>query len=446
MLLFLVLGVYLFVSLDVTHIFGEKRIADPELKADANAYLSSPGEGIESERLLQSGGWLEVLDAERKVIKVVGEKKDLVTQYANEDLFKGLENREDQTYYYSLAAFQGGGSERWLLLKIPREAIEISINSGPLVSYLNHPLSFYVFLAVGLVLLLIFVYSYWVARRIRKPLRIITLGLKQMIEGNYNTRISLYAEKEFAQIGETFNYMADVIEKTTEEKRLVEESKQRLIVDLSHDLKTPITSIQGYAQALYEGRGGDEERQKRFLSYIYNKSSQVTRLIQNMLELLKMDSPDFVLHLKQRELGEFLRELMADMYGEIEQKQFVLHFHIPDEGVYARYDPELLSSVVHNLLSNALIYNPPGTRLRVEVIPLEQHIVIEIADTGVGIPQELWSTIFDPFVRGDQARTGSGGTGLGLSIAMKNTEKMGGTLHLERRDPESTVFTIQIQK
>ncbi|WKL01528.1 histidine kinase dimerization/phospho-acceptor domain-containing protein [Paenibacillus amylolyticus] len=89
------------------------------------------------------------------------------------------------------------------------------------------------------------------------------------------------------------------------EKRYAEESKQRLIVDLSHDLKTPITSIQGYAQALVEGRGEDKDRQQRYLGYIYNKSVQVARMIQNMLELLKVDSPDFRMHIQRREIGEF---------------------------------------------------------------------------------------------------------------------------------------------
>lgn len=353
------------------------------------------------------------------------EKKDGVTQYTSNQLLKSLENGEDQAYYYSLTTLNAQSESEWLLLKLPREAITITINSDPFVAYFNHSLSYYVFLGVGMILLLIIVYSYWVARRIRKPLRIITLGLKQMIQGNYDTRIALYAEKEFSQIGETFNYMADVIEKTTKEKRQAEESKKRMMVDLSHDLKTPITSIQGFAQALVEGRGEDEERQKRYLSYIYNKSSQVTKLIQNMLELLKIDSPDFLLRMERQELGEFIREIIADTYGEIEQKNFVLHLNVPEEDVFLNFDAELLSSVVHNLISNALIYNPPGTHLRVEVIPLEKEVTIEIADTGVGIPEELWSTMFDPFVRGDKARTASGGTGLGLSIAMKNTEKMG---------------------
>lgn len=289
------------------------------------------------------------------------EKKDGVTQYTSNQLLKSLENGEDQAYFYSLTTLNAQSESEWLLLKLPREAITITINSDPFVVYFNHSLSYYVFLGVGMILLLIIVYSYWVARRIRKPLRIITLGLKQMIQGNYDTRIALYAEKEFSQIGETFNYMADVIEKTTKEKRQAEESKKRMMVDLSHDLKTPITSIQGFAQALVEGRGEDEERQKRYLSYIYNKSSQVTKLIQNMLELLKIDSPDFLLRMEHQELGEFIREIIADTYGEIEQKNFVLHLNVPEEDVFLNFDAELLSSVVHNLISNALIYNPPDT-------------------------------------------------------------------------------------
>jgi signal transduction histidine kinase len=84
-----------------------------------------------------------------------------------------------------------------------------------------------------------------------------------------------------------------------------------------------------------------------------------------MLELLKVDSPDYHMQIQKREIGEFVREVMADTYGEIEQKQFVLHVLVPDQEIYARYDPELLSRVIQNLITNALSYNPKGTELRV---------------------------------------------------------------------------------
>lgn len=446
MLLMLVLGVYIFIQKDITHVILDRMIPDPNLSVEAADYSEELGEGPESSRLLKSGGWLELLDSGKQVIRVIGDKQDEPLAYDENSLYEGLENRSDQSYYYSIARVDGDPEAAWLLLKIPRNVIKVSINNEMLVSYLNHSVFFYVFVVSALILMLIFVYSYWVTRRIKKPLRVLNLGMKRMMEGHYNTRIALYAETEFLRIGQSFNYMADVIQKTTEEKRQAEKSKQRLMMDLSHDLKTPITSIQGYAQALVEGRVTDPERQTKYLNYIYNKSVQVTKLIQHMLDLLKLDSPDFILHIERLELGDQLREIIAETYGEIEQKAFELQLQMPEEEVYARYDPELFASVINNLISNALAYNPEGTRMRVTVIPEDTEVRIELADNGVGIPQQLWSTIFDPFVRGDEARTASGGTGLGLSIAKKNVEKMGGSLVLESREEELTVFIIRIPR
>ncbi|KWX81363.1 histidine kinase [Paenibacillus riograndensis] len=447
MLLLLVLGVYLFIQKDITHMILDKRLTDPNLPVEASQYLEELGEGPRSAQLLHSGGWLELLDSNKQVIRVVGDKEDQIRSYDEDRLFLGLENRKNHPYYYSTAKIKEDGQTYWLMPKIRRDVIIVSIDNELLVSYLHHYFFFYVFLVSGRILLLIFVYSYWVTRRIKKPLRVLNLGLKQMMEEHYSTRIALYAETEFLRIGESFNYMADVIEKTTEEKRRAEKSKQRLMVDRSLDLKTPNTSIQGCAQSLMEGRGTDPERQTKYLNYIYSKSVQVTKLIQHMLELLKLDSPDCILRTERLELGDHLREIVADTYGEIEQKDFQLQLQVPEEEMYAHYDPELFASVVNNLISNALAYNPNGTHLRVSVFPEDTEIRIEIADNGVGIPKELWSTIFDPFVRGDEARsTAGGGTGQGLSIAKKNAEKLGGSLELASREGEPTVFTIRVPK
>lgn len=432
---------YMFIQLDISN-----QLADPDLEVEASVYLSDMESGPETKKLLDSGGWLELLDIDKSIVKVIGSKKDEVNRYTEEQLFTLLENGVNDPYYSSLTRYQDADSTNWLLLKIPRDRINITVNSFPFMSQLSEPLALYIMLGIIFILILILGYSYTVARRIQKPLKTISEGLNEMIRGNYNTRIEVDAEEEFKQMGEKFNYMADMIEKTTEDKRLAEESKQQMIMDLSHDLKTPITTIQGYAQALYEGRVDDAERQRKYLTYIYNKSTQVTKLILNMVELLKTDSPDFLLKTDRYELGDFLREVIADTYGEIEKKSFNLQFQVPNHAVYARFDPELLTRVVHNIISNALMYNNNGTLLRIEVIPQEEFVMIEIADNGVGIPNELQTTIFNPFVRGDKARTATGGTGLGLAIAMKNTERIGGRLTLSSNNKEITVFKIEIPK
>ncbi|AJS58830.1 sensor histidine kinase [Paenibacillus sp. IHBB 10380] len=446
LLLLLMAGIFIIVMVDLDFRVKSDRILDPDLKFEAKFYVNDTEDLIETNRLVKSGGWLEELDEERRVIKVQGIKQDDLNQYSESELLAQLENRSEQLYYYSLAVLDQNETSRYLILKMPRENVGITVQDVQSNSESVPPFYLYLFVWIGLMLLLIFVYSYWVARRINKPLNQISKGLNRMIEGDYSTRISLEAEKEFIQIRDTFNYMAGVIEETSAEKKHAEESKQRLIVDLSHDLKTPITSIQGFAQALYEGRVEDHERQQRYLSYIYHKSIQVTRLIHNMLDLLKTDSPDYLVKIERNEMNDFLREVVADIYGDIEQKKFILELNIPNERVYAVYDSELLSSVIRNLIANALTHNPTGTCLRLELISFDDDVVIEIADTGVGIPKQLRSTMFEPFVRGDESRTGNIGTGLGLSIAMRNTEKMGGTLELREHSKEVTLFTIRLKK
>ncbi|MFM9277483.1 sensor histidine kinase [Paenibacillus jiagnxiensis] len=435
------------VPLGINYIVSKERDTDLGLDAvAAHDYIADwkQGGGLELDRLQQSGGWLELLDANRQVEQVVGNKKDSLYKYSEAELYDMLANDSDQTYYCSITAVNDPEETiKYLIVKIPRELISISVVDDPSISRI---VSLLLFIAISSILLLVFVYSYWIARRIKKPLASILDGLHEMIAGNYNTRLSISAEKEFNLIGETFNYMADVIERATYEKRIAQESKQRLMMDLSHDLKTPITSIHGYAQALVEGRVEDRGRQNKYLFYIYNKSTQMTRLIQNMLELFKVDALDFTPHVERKEIGEFLRERIADVYDDVERNGLLLDFSVPDHDVYAQYDPELLGRVIQNLIANALLYNPAGTHIRVELVEHDEEVRIEIADTGIGIPKELWATIFDPFVRGDQARTHTGGTGLGLAIALKNTEKMGGTLTLRSENEELSIFTIHLKK
>ena len=207
-LLLLVLIVYLMVSLDVVDFRISDQVVDPNLNVEAHVYVAelenefysgggsvSKGKDTEIQRLKDSGGWIEILDANRNVIRHVGDKQDAFTQYSEADLYAGLENRSDQPYYYSITPFSTEGAATYVLLKIPRDLVSVRINDNQLITNLKHPLSFYIMIGIGLVLLLIFVYSYWVARRIKKPLSILSSGLTQMIQGNYSTRMSISAER-----------------------------------------------------------------------------------------------------------------------------------------------------------------------------------------------------------------------------------------------------------
>ncbi|MEK8126655.1 HAMP domain-containing sensor histidine kinase [Paenibacillus filicis] len=447
LLFVLLLLLFIVIVLADFTIFNDKsRQVDNQLKLEAWMYTDLQDNRADIQRLTDQGGWLERLDSQGNVVSSMGVKRDSQLHYTDAELYVLLENRANQTYFASMTPLEDKGDIGYLLLKIPRERVMLSIrvNDKVFVDHVAKRLGIYFLLWLGTLLFLIFLYSYWISRRMKKPLLALSQGLKRLMSGDYGARISIEAEKEFGQIRDTFNKMAEVIEETTLEKQKLEESKQRMLIDLSHDLNTPITSIQGYAQALFEGRAGDEAQQKRYLNYVYKKSNQVTRLIRSMLELLTLESPDYHFKLGRHELGEYLREVVAGVYGDIEQRNFSLQVHIPDEDIYAVYDPEPLARVILNLISNALKHNPSGTRLRIELKRSAAHAVIEIADTGTGIPPELRKTVFDPFVTGDESRSGEGSTGLGLSIALKITEKMGGTIRLEETEQEATVFVIKL--
>ncbi|MBE9918313.1 HAMP domain-containing histidine kinase [Paenibacillus donghaensis] len=422
-----------------------------EVHLNASHYTESVPHPETVAALAKYDGWLEYLDRDRRIVRTVNTKRDTVTEYSETDLIQLLANNKDKPYYYSAAVMPGDGVETFVLLKLPRQIVTTSAELSPepsldFVPSFGKRIKWYLYGLISMIIVFIILYSYWIARRIRKPLKQLTDGMSRMIEGDYNTRIELNAEKEFMQIRNTFNYMADVIERTTEDKRRVEQSKQRLMMDLSHDLITPITSIMGYAQAIRDGKGFDAEQRDRYLRYIFSKAQSMTQLIRSMVEAMKMESPDYKLSCSILDASEFVREIVAGIYGDVESQQFQLNVVIPDQPLYARFDPEAFQRVLLNLLSNALRYNPPGTVLRVELAEEPQTIRVEVADTGVGIPAELRETIFDSFVRGDQARSGSGGFGLGLSIARNLILKMGGGIRLTDTEEEPTFFVIRLPK
>lgn len=154
-LLLLVLIVYLMVSLDVVDFRISDQVVDPDLNVEAHVYVAelenefysgggsvSKGKDTEIQRLKDSGGWIEILDANRNVIRHVGDKQDAFTQYSEADLYDGLENRSDQEYYYSITPLSTEGAVAYVLLKIPRDLVSVRINDNQLITNLKHPLSF----------------------------------------------------------------------------------------------------------------------------------------------------------------------------------------------------------------------------------------------------------------------------------------------------------------
>lgn len=381
-------------------------------------------------------GWVEIIDEDNRVIFVKGDKKTADHIYSSKQLYEMLSYQGNSGKWFCTASSftTEDGRDYTCLVLIPKQSVELQLNlintRLPAARKVVNIFFSSLLLFFTLFLLNIFLYSKWTAAKISMPLSRITDALNELRAGKLDTRMDFRAENEFLQIRDAFNEMAERLESVQTEKIRMERARNRMFIDISHDLKTPVTVISGYSRALAENMVRDEDKRKRYIEAIYSKSMYVSKLIDDLFELAKLDFRETGLELKNTDLAEFLRDMAAEHYEQMEDKGLELELHIPQDKVMHMLDRKEMTRAVSNILGNAIRHNPPGTSVFVGLYDMPDSIGIVIADNGTGIPEEIRQVIFDPFVKADCSRSGSG-TGLGLAIAEKIVKKHGGTLVLD---------------
>ncbi len=209
------------------------------------------------------------------------------------------------------------------------------------------------------------------------------------------------------------------IEKAQNEKRLEYEKKRNLMLsDIAHDLRTPITTVNGYARALSDGMVPEDKKQE-YLDRIMAKSERINDLITYLFDYVKTDSEGFELHKEKTDVCELLRKCVALHYEDMEDAGMEPYVIIPEEPVSLMLDRLQFSRTITNLIVNAVRHNKEGTAIAVAMEKEDDRIRICIADNGDRIEEKTAEHIFEPFITGDESRNSRGGTGLGLSIAKK---------------------------
>jgi signal transduction histidine kinase len=221
------------------------------------------------------------------------------------------------------------------------------------------------------------------------------------------------------------------IQKEREAAQKEFECKRNLMLsDIAHDLRTPMTTVSGYAKALSDGMITDHAQQQDYLAAIQNKSARMNELLNLLFEYVKLDSEGFALDRVSLDLCELLRENAALIYTDVESAGMELEVEIPDTSITVSADRIQLSRVVTNLLVNAVRHNGRGTRIGLFLVQEIGTLYVMVADSGALIPEEQVEHLFDPFSRGDASRKSGGGSGLGLSIAQKVVQMHGWDLQL----------------
>lgn len=228
----------------------------------------------------------------------------------------------------------------------------------------------------------------------------------------------------------------------TELKKL-EQMRKDFVANVSHELKTPITSIKGFSETLLDGAMEHRETLESFLSIILKESERLQSLIQDLLDLSKIEQQGFQLNIQLCNLHEILEEIYALLEGKANERSIRFSLVLPLEKGYIKGDPYRLKQIFINLVNNALMYTKPEGEVLLELEYNEGNAIVQVKDTGVGIEKEELPRIFERFYRIDKARSrNSGGTGLGLAIVKHLVEAHQANIHVDSEVGKGTVFTI----
>lgn len=230
-------------------------------------------------------------------------------------------------------------------------------------------------------------------------------------------------------------------------RRQYERGRNLMLSDIAHDLRTPITTIGGYAKALNDGLVTSDEKRTEYLEAIENKAERMSDLITLLFDYVRLDSENFSLRFTECDITELLRENAALLYSDIEEKQMKIEIDIPEKPVRMNLDRLQFSRVVTNLINNALKHNEPNTVITLQMKQLQGGTQIIVKDNGKLIPVSLSEHIFEPFVIADASRESKSGSGLGLSIAKKIVEMHGWTIELfQDFERQEKSFVINMRK
>lgn len=227
----------------------------------------------------------------------------------------------------------------------------------------------------------------------------------------------------------------------------LEQMRKDFVANVSHELKTPITSIKGFSETLLDGAMKDEKTLSHFLSIILKESDRLESLIHDLLELSKLEKQDFQLVAETCDIKEIINDVAYILSHRAEEKGIELALNLPEHQVEVEGDPHRLKQVFINLINNAIAYTSENGTVTVTLKSDKQKVVAQVADTGIGIKKEHIPRIFERFYRVDRARSrNSGGTGLGLAIVKHIIEIHGGTIDVESEIGIGTTFTIELNR
>lgn len=276
------------------------------------------------------------------------------------------------------------------------------------------------------------------ARGVLVPVRKLRLATRRIAEGRLDTRLAVNGSDELADLSHTFNETAAALEASVAELREMESRARRFAADVSHELRTPLAAMSAVTDVLDEDAARLAPDTATAVRLISEETVKLARLVDDLMEISRFDAGAAVLHLDEIDLAESIRRTLASR-GWTDTVATELP---PPDAVRGRVDPRRLDVVVANLVGNALKHG--GRPVRVRLSAADAVAVIEVRDSGPGIPHDVLPHVFERFYKSDTARIRSEGSGLGLAITAENVRVHGGTVRAANHPAGGAVFTVEL--
>ena len=270
-------------------------------------------------------------------------------------------------------------------------------------------------------------------------------AIEEIAEGNLNIQLEIKGDDEFAQMASRLNEMAAAVEKLMERERESERTKNELITNVAHDLRTPLTSVIGYLELLKNDSVLPPEKKQDYVRITYHKAKHLERLIEDLFGFTKLNYGKISMNVGQVDMVQLLTQLLDEFYPNFAEQDMHYEMQSNVKSIPLNGDGNLLARLFENLIGNAIIYGKEGKTVNVSIRQKDEIVTVSVMNYGYVIPETELTHIFDKFYRLDQARSSStGGTGLGLAIAKNIVELHGGTIEA-RSGLDGTAFVVRLR-
>lgn len=348
-----------------------------------------------------------------------------------------------------------GGKESFLVKQQDFNFNDGSSGSIFVITIVNHwvPKLRFIFTQLVIAFFLIICFTatiliWWIYNGMVKPLNVLRVATHRMRDGDLNFSIESETKDEIGMLCNDFEEMRIRLKDLIEMRLAYELDMREMISNISHDLKTPLTAIEGYAEGIMDGVADTPEKVEKYLKTIHNKANDMTALVDELAFYSKIDNNIMPYNFKHLNLEQYFSDCINDIALDLEVKGIELgYFNYTDKNLMVEADPEQLKRVINNIVGNVVKYIGKSKGiLNLRIREEGKMVHIEFEDNGVGIVKKNLENIFERFYRGDTSRNSSkGGNGLGLAIAKKIIEEHGGKIWATSKEGVGTTVYIALQ-